>query len=107
MDEYIRIINKNTELFSTADPDLILDTLIQYAETQGYKNFQVAKDKYKMKLSLVNKEGEPCEMKVELLKADPEKICIDFTKTDGDSLVFYKEFNVVKDFLGDLVDASF
>ena len=46
-------------------------------------------------------------MKVEILSAGKGKVCLDFSKVDGDSLAFYNEFAIIKDYLGDLIDASY
>lgn len=62
MDEYVRIIAKNTEFFSTQDPDMLLDELLHYGEQKGYK-FQAAEDKYKVKMEIVTESGETVEMK--------------------------------------------
>ncbi len=39
-------------------------------------------------------------MKIEILKVDDDKVCIDFTKIDGDYMSFVKEFNALKAYLG-------
>jgi len=39
-------------------------------------------------------------MKIEILKADQGRVCIDFTKIDGDYLTFVEEFNQIKAYLG-------
>jgi hypothetical protein len=46
-------------------------------------------------------------MTIEILKVDDKKVCIDFTKADGDSLVFYKEFGNIKDYVGEIADATY
>ena len=107
MDEYVRFINKNTELFSTQDPDVLLEEILNYAETQGYKDYKVSKDKYKIKLPVVTKVGEYTEMTIEILKADQNKVCIDFTRAGGDTLPFYNEFNLIKEYLGELIDTTY
>jgi hypothetical protein len=74
----------------------------------GYDKFKLSKDKYKIKeLQFITKEGEQGEMTIEILKVDDKKVCVDFTKTDGDALVFYKEFGNLKDYLGDIADATY
>jgi hypothetical protein len=58
IEEYIRVINKNTELFSTADPDELLHTLIKFAELSGCSEYVISKDKYKVTLPLFVKKME-------------------------------------------------
>jgi len=54
MEEYISVVAKNTELFSQSDADTILDCLLAYAEELGYKEYTLSKDKYKLKLPILN-----------------------------------------------------
>lgn len=107
IEEYVRVINKNTELFSTAEADAILETILNYIEDMGYDKYTVSKDKYKIKLHFITKEGEEGEMKIELLQAGENKVCIDFTKAEGDYLTFTKEFNAIRDYVGELADATY
>ena len=106
MDEYLDVIAKNTELFSTADPDTLLDSLLAYAEALGYTEYKLSKDKYKLKLPILNAKNQKVEIKIEILKVDHEKVCVEFTKLDGDFLTFVDEFNLIKDYMGELIDAS-
>ena len=106
LEEYVRIWDKKTELFSTADPDVLLEMLADYSEQQGFE-YAVAPNKYKVKLPIVTEGGDKVEMKIELFRVDPEKVCVDFTKTDGDKLHFYNEFMNIKNFLGGLIDATY
>ena len=105
--EYVRVINKNTEIFSTADPSILLEALLGYIKMMGYSQYQVSKDKYKVKLSFISKKDEEGEMKIEVLSVGKDKVCVDFTKLQGDCLVFFKEFNQIKDYLADLADATY
>lgn len=52
--EYVRAVNKNTELFSTEDADKILNTLLDYAHEKGFKDYTVADEKYKVKLPFIS-----------------------------------------------------
>jgi hypothetical protein len=57
MREYIKLFNKNTELFSTSDPDTILDAILEFAKLQGYEEFKLSEDKYKLVLPILNTSG--------------------------------------------------
>ena len=46
-------------------------------------------------------------MTIELLDAGEEKVCIDFTKNEGDAITFYEEFNTIKAYLGETIDATY
>lgn len=99
MDEYVNVISKNTELFLNADAEDTLDTILDYAEALGITGYKLSKDKYKIKLPILNKNSEKVEIKVELLKVDEDKICVDISKVDGDYSVFVEEFNALKKYL--------
>ena len=109
MEEYVRYVNKNTELFSTADPDYLLEELEAALVNQGYK-VNIASDKYKIKIQKDVIESEDSiylmAMNIKILKAGTDKYCVEFNKTQGDQLSFFKEFNTIKEVLGDLVDAT-
>jgi hypothetical protein len=100
------VINKNTEFFTTAEPDLMLDELAGYFEEKGYK-FTISKDKYKIKVTITIEDEEAFEMTVRILKAAPGKYCVEFNRNDGDQLHFFNQFNIIKDVFGDLVDATY
>jgi len=87
IDEYFRVINKNTEMFSSYDPDTLLDTIVDFAEKQGFK-FDVAKDKYKVKFEILLGE-EKIDMTIKISKAAADKYCIEINRTGGDSMLFF------------------
>lgn len=68
-------------------------------------------DKYKIKMRFEVNEGKkvlPIELTAKLYKvADQDKICIDVNRNDGDVYAFYKQFEVIKDFLGDIADTTY
>jgi len=41
-----------------------------------------------------------------ITKVDKKKFCIEFDRKSGDSLEFYNHFNLIKEFLGDLINAT-
>lgn len=98
-------MNKNTELFSTSDADTLLDTIVDFAEKQGYK-YQVAKDKYKVKLEILLGE-EKIDISAKISKAAADKYCIEFNRTGGDSMLFYDQFKNIKEYFGDLIDTTY
>lgn len=105
IEEYVKLFNKNTEFFTTEQPDIILQELEGYFEEKGYK-VQVAKDKYKVKVEILSESQAPVEMNIKITKADHEKFCVEFNKSGGDALDFFKHYNTIKDEL-DLEDAVY
>ncbi len=71
------MVNKNTEFFTTESPENILDELLGYCDEKGYK-CQAAEDKYKVKIEVLNEQQSPVDMCVNIMKAAPEKYCVEF-----------------------------
>jgi len=44
-------------------------------------------------------------MTIKVLKASPEKFCVEFNRTGGDQLEFFKQYNAIKEVFDDLVVA--
>lgn len=89
IEEYIKVVNKNTDMFTTEDPDVLLDIIVDFAEKQGYK-YQVAKDKYKIKIEMLIGEEEKIDITAKISKVDANKNCIEINRTGGDQLVFFE-----------------
>lgn len=106
IEEYVRFVQKNTEFFTTADPETLLGEIAGYFEEKGY-TFAVAKDKYKIKGTILVDKEDPIDVTVKILKADKDKYCVEFTRTGGDQLQFFNQYAIIKDYFGDLVDASY
>ena len=51
LEKYERIFNNNTEFFSTYNPDMIEETLVNYLKKENFE-FKVRDDKYKIKYTL-------------------------------------------------------
>jgi len=107
MEAYVRFVCKNTEFFSTYDAEVLLSNLIQFADAQGFK-CDVSKDKYKVKISVLLDEGETVDLVSRILKVDDEKVCMEFSKTGCcDSLLFFDQFNKIKEYMGDYINATY
>jgi hypothetical protein len=106
LDEYVRVLNKNTEFFTTELPDDILQEILGYCEEKGMKAV-AAKDKYKVRVEGAAAEGGALvEASVVISKAGEGKYCVEFKKAAGDALDFFKLFNKIKEEL-DLEDAVY
>jgi len=93
MEDYVRIVSKNTEFFSTSSADILMKNLIHYAQDQGF-NVKLAKDKFKVKIQILLdggvEAGENVEVTARILKVNDQKVCVEFGKNGGtDSLVFF------------------
>lgn len=83
IEEYVRLVGKNTEFFTTENPDEVLDELVGYFEEKGFK-VNIAKDKYKLKVTQPIDEEFDVEFTVRILKAAAEKYCVEFNRNGGD-----------------------
>jgi serine/threonine protein kinase len=109
LEDYVRLIAKQTELFSTFDADTLLEELIKLSETMALSH-EVAKDKYKIKMEFMVGEGKKAShltMTAKILKVDEERVCIDFQKSEGDVFTFHKQFKTINEYLGELIDAAY
>ena len=88
MEDYVRFVNKNTEFFTTEDPETLLAELAGYFEECGFK-FEVADNKYKVKGTIIEENEEPIAVTIKILKTDNGKFAVDFNRNSGDSLKFY------------------
>lgn len=50
--DYVKGVNKNTEIFSTYDPEVLFNSLMQLAQKKGY-TIDVSSDQYKAKLAIL------------------------------------------------------
>jgi hypothetical protein len=51
--------------------------------------------------------GEVNEVKANILKVDDNKVCVEFSKAGNyDSLLFFKEFNNIREYLDDYNNAT-
>jgi len=105
LEEYYPIVAKKTEFFSTADANELLQGIVDFAQSKAAK-FEVADDKYKVKMTVLNAEDE-IELVVNVLKAAEGKHCVEMNKKEGDKFQFYNTFEMFKDYLGDLEDAVY
>merc|ERR1711935_829060 len=56
LEEYERIFGQNSEFFSTYNPDMIEDALLDNLRQQGVEPYKKNKDKYKLKFTFCTKD---------------------------------------------------
>ena len=96
-------MKKNTEFFSTFDPDTLMTCLNDYVEGKGAK-LELSKTKYKAKVNLVT-EDDTVGITVRILKTKDGKFCVEFNRTAGDQFNFFNTFEEIRDFYDELHDA--
>ncbi len=101
----MRLVNKNTEFFTTEAPEEVFEELLGYFEEKGYQ-VAAAADKYKLKVTQIISEEQDLEYTIRILRAAPQKYCVEFNRNGGDQLEFFKQFNTAKDEL-DLEDTAY
>mmetsp|Transcript_27432 Transcript_27432/g.20579 ORF Transcript_27432/g.20579 Transcript_27432/m.20579 type:complete len:123 (-) Transcript_27432:77-445(-) len=97
MEEYVRIIEKKTEFFSTFDVEDIFQSLVELGESQCL-SFDISKTKYKIKLLFLVGEGKKAEnvtLAVNLLRVNEGKVCIDISRSEGDIFTFFKQLELI------------
>lgn len=102
-------MSKATDLFSTYDAETILNTLIDMAEIEC-SEFNVAKDKYKVKMEFLLGEEEgvqsTLEVQARICKVDDQKVCVELSRVSGDMFTYYQYYKKIQAFLGELINAS-
>lgn len=96
---YEQVFSQNTEFFSTCNPDLIEEALIEYLRNKLNIEPQVNGTKYKMKFTIETTGQDnlvsKTDMCVRMLKVDDEKTAIEFTKLNGNNVLFHEHFNEI------------
>jgi hypothetical protein len=85
----VKLVNKNTEFFTTENPDIVLEELIGYFFDKGCKTI-VADGKYKIKVQQSIYKELDLEYTIRILKATHDKYCVEFNRNGGDQLEFFK-----------------
>lgn len=99
LEPYVQIVAKNTELFSIYSADTLIDALRAFCSEKGLK-FDIQKDKYKVKMHF---PSEDIDMTCKILSFNEDTNCIEINRNKGSCMQFYDQFNLLREFLGDLV----
>jgi DNA-directed RNA polymerase specialized sigma subunit len=82
LEQYEKLFGNNTEFFSTYNPDMIEEAIINYLRKKKIEPNKVAKDKYKMKFNMETQDQggqiQNIEMCVRILNVDDKIVCIEF-----------------------------
>lgn len=99
MQKYEKLILTNTEFFSTYNPDMIEEALIENLHQERVIP-KVSKDQYKIKFTMVTKDqgGQTLDTQicVRILQVDDNTVCVEFMKIGGDKIRFNEHFQDFK-----------
>ena len=88
--KYEKVFAQNTEFFSTCNPDLIEEALVEYLRTKLNIEPSVNDKKYKVKFTIETTGQDnlvsKTDMCVRMLKVDDAKTCVEFTKLNGNNV---------------------
>jgi len=84
----------NTEVFSVIDPDLLFKLLCVICAKVN-TDITVSEETYKIKARAIQDEGI-CNFNVVLTKVDDNMTCVEFQKTSGNIMNFYKVIDEIK-----------
>jgi hypothetical protein len=99
LEPYVKVVNKNTELFSPYTAETLLDALKAYCTEKGVK-YELKNDKHKMKIHF---SSEEVDLECKILSVDEATNVIDFQRLNGGCMSFFDQYAHIKDFLEDLV----
>ena len=102
MDTYSSVFKHNTEFFSTYNPDMIEEALVNQLRKEKIEP-TISKNKYKIKFTKTgkddfdNKIADDIEIVVRILLVPGQQVCcIEFSKTKGRQTTFLKHFENYK-----------
>ena len=122
IDPYFEGVKKNTQFFSTVNPDELLGEIAGVFRDLGH-NVEIDSKKYKLKAVLKAEESDDeeeedgqekqpaeeeqqVELSVKILKVgDADKYCVEFNRTAGDQLQFFEAYTKVYTDLADMANA--
>lgn len=101
MDTYEPLFVQNTEFFSTYNPDMIEEAMLNYLRGTMIEPI-VHDSKYKLKFQKTVKDEETGEVNIvhmcmRIFKVNQNKSCVEFTRLNGLEMYFYQEFINYKD----------
>ena len=101
MDDFNNHFVKNTIMYSTYEPEFIFAQLIGKLQDQDITP-NIHSKKWKLTFDIFREQTEDekkadlpqegCRIRVELLKIDEDKVCIDFSRLNGNSWFFFQQF---------------
>ena len=83
-----------TEVFTVMSPEFIFKLLCKISK-DNLTDFSVSNSQYKIKGKSVKDEGS-CSLNIVLTKVDDATTCIEFHKTNGNLMTFYKVIEEIK-----------
>lgn len=83
-----------TEVFTVMSPEFIFKLLCKISK-DNLTDFSVSNSQYKIKGKSVKDEGS-CNLNIVLTKVDDSTTCIEFHKTNGNLMTFYKVIEEIK-----------
>jgi len=84
----------STEVFTVMSPDFIFKLLCSICN-DSLADFTVSDSSYKIKGKAVKDEGN-CNLSIVLTKVDDNTTCIEFHKTNGNVMIFYRIIDELK-----------
>ena len=83
--------------------------LVEFASLKCLSH-EVVEGKYKVKMTFIvgkGKNNQNIVMTAKIMKVDEGKVCLDVQRVDGDVFAFHYSFKEIKDYLGELIDATY
>lgn len=100
LEDYEKLFAQNTEFYSTYNPDMIEEAIIELPKKEKKFTIQKANDKkYKLKLLIDTTDQSGAisniQMQIRILNVDNSMVCVEFMRLEGDKQRFiehYQEF---------------
>lgn len=104
LDDYEAIYDQDTVFFSTYTPDLIEEKLVKSLKDESVKNYQISKDKYKVKFEKIgideqDNTEDAVMMTMRITKVNATTVAVQFQKLRGTKINFIKQYQVYKSYI--------
>lgn len=101
LEDYDYTFDQDTVLFSTYSPDMIEERLVKSLKDEAVKNYQISKDKYKVKFEKIgideqDNTEDAVMITMRILRANRDTVAIQFQRLQGNKITFLKYFTQYK-----------
>lgn len=111
LEGYEKIFAQNTEFFSSYNPDMIEEAILELPKKEKKFTIQKTNDtKYKLKLDIDTTDQSGAvhniQLQIRILNVDNSMVCVEFMRLEGDKQRFIEHYQEFKnELLGDMNDS--
>lgn len=101
LEDYTQVFDQATDFFSSYNPDMIEQRLLQSLKDEGIKDVKMGKNKYKYTFQKIGTDeqsntDEAVLMTIRITKVNAEKVAVQFQRLQGTKIAFLKFYQQYK-----------